>query len=198
MTAIHAKAAGHLDVYSTAGNDSRRPLGRNEPKGAIMKFIPYLIVLALVACADAPMVQISPDTYLIARSDKGGIFGNAAAMKVEVIREASEFAASQGKIAIPISTNETPVYPGHLATIEYQFKLVDPDSPEAKSTALETQPDKIVERRNEYGGDVTVRHETDDKPDLYTELMKLDDLHRNGILTDDEFEEQKKKILERN
>ena len=58
-------------------------------EGANLRFIPYLIVLALVACADAPMVQVSPDTYLIARSDKAGIFGNAAAMKAKVIQEDS-------------------------------------------------------------------------------------------------------------
>jgi hypothetical protein len=33
--------------------------------------------------------------------------------------------------------------------------------------------------------------------DLYTELMKLDDLRKRGILTDEEFEAQKAKLLAR-
>jgi len=34
------------------------------------------------------------------------------------------------------------------------------------------------------------------KQDMYSELMKLDELRKKGILTDDEFEEQKKRVLE--
>ena len=163
-----------------------------------MRFLTFAVLIALAACANSPVVEISPDTYIISRSDKGGIFGDAAAMKMDVIQEANAFATSRGKVAIPISAKEVPVGFGRLATIEYQFRLVDPDSPEAKSTALTKQPDEIIERRNEYGGSVTIRHEDDDKPDLYSELMKLEDLRQRGILTDEEFEAQKKKLLEAN
>jgi len=34
------------------------------------------------------------------------------------------------------------------------------------------------------------------KQDVYSELLKLDELRKKGILTDDEFEEQKKRLLE--
>ena len=43
---------------------------------------------------------------------------------------------------------------------------------------------------------VTVGPDENDRPDLYSELMKLDDLRNKGILTDEEFEAQKKKLLE--
>ena len=33
-------------------------------------------------------------------------------------------------------------------------------------------------------------------PDVYTELLKLDDLRKRGIITEAEFEVQKKKLLE--
>lgn len=33
--------------------------------------------------------------------------------------------------------------------------------------------------------------------DLYTELTKLDELRKKGLLTEDEYNEQKKRILER-
>ena len=41
-------------------------------------------------------------------------------------------------------------------------------------------------------------HTTDETPkkmDVYTELLKLDDLHKRGILTDTEFDAQKRKLL---
>ena len=67
------------------------------------------LVVALSACAANPgIVEMSPGTYMLSREDKGGIFGNASAMKSGVIKEANAFAASKGKVAIPISTHETP------------------------------------------------------------------------------------------
>ena len=36
----------------------------------------------------------------------------------------------------------------------------------------------------------------DNQQDVYSELMKLDDLRQKGILTDEEFAAQKKKLLE--
>ena len=34
--------------------------------------------------------------------------------------------------------------------------------------------------------------------DVYSELLKLDDLRKRGVLTDAEFEQQKRKLLEAN
>lgn len=163
-----------------------------------MRIAIILLTLILGACADAPMVQLSPDTYLIARSDKAGIFGNAAAMKVKVIQEANAFAASQGKVAIPISTQETPVYPGHLATVEYQFKLVDPGSPEAVSTSLEPRADIVIESDERSQEDIRITDESSPSKDVYTEIMKLDDLRQRGLITDEEFEAEKRELLEKN
>ena len=144
---------------------------------------------------DPEIVELSPDTYMITRDSKAGMFASMAKLKTRVIQQANAFAKSQGKIVVPISERTERPNPG-FPTYEYQFRLVDPDSPDAKSTALESSPDHIQETRNEYSGGVTIRHEDDDKPDLYTELMKLDDLRQKGILTDEEFEAQKKKLLE--
>jgi hypothetical protein len=43
-----------------------------------------------------------------------------------------------------------------------------------------------------------VRSESTPKADLYKELLKLDDLRQRGILTEAEFQAEKKKLLERN
>lgn len=152
----------------------------------------------LVSCASNPTpVQLSPGTYLISREDKGGIFGNPSALKASVISDANAFATSKGMVAIPISTHETPAYPLHFASFDYQFKLVPPDSPEAKATALVPTANVRVEERSK----TTVEMPTDAKgrtPDTYNELIKLDDLHKRGIITDEEFSEQKKKLLQGN
>src|SRR5437870_591284 len=101
-----------------------------------MRFATFVVVLALAGCANPGVVLVSQDVYLLSRTDKGGIFGNASAMKASVIDDANAFARQQGKVAIAVSTHETPLIPGRaFATIDYQFRLVDPNGLEAKGPA---------------------------------------------------------------
>ncbi len=155
-----------------------------------------LTALILAGCASNPgVVQLSPDTYLITKTDKGGIFGNASAMKANVINEANSFAQSKGKIAIPISTHESPMGVGHFASFDYQFRLVDPNSPDARPTSLVPRPDVVVQKDEKATVNVENKDVTSKQPDVYTQLLKLDDLRKKGVITDAEFETQKAKIL---
>lgn len=149
-------------------------------------FLLGAISLAFVVsgCANRGIVKLSTDTYMLARSDRGGIFGNASAMKADVIREANEFAESQGKIVIPISLEESPLWPGKLASVEYQFRVVDKSDPDAQRT------NHILQ-----SNDAKTKEQTNRQKDIHAELIKLDDLRKKGIINDAEFEMQKKKIL---
>jgi hypothetical protein len=149
----------------------------------------------LAACANPTVVQLSPDTYLISKTDKAGIFGNASAMKAKAINEANSFAQSKGKIAIPISTQDSAMAIGHFASFDYQFRLVDPNSPDAKSTPLIQRPDVVVQKNERANVTVENKDVAPKQPDVYTELIKLDDLRKRGIISDSEFESQKAKIL---
>ena len=164
-----------------------------------MRLALVLFTLLAFGCAASGPVQLSPDTYIIARTDKNGIFGDAARMKVAVIREANEFAQSIGKVAIPISSNETPMRTGRFAAIEYQFRVVDPNDPEHQRTSLTKAPDKIIETRQSVNVrvDDAARTEAETKS-LHSRLVDLEDLRKRGILTDQEFEVENKKILETN
>lgn len=154
-------------------------------------------MLALGGCANPGIVKLSPDTYMLARTDRAGIFGNTAAMKADVIREANEFAAKQGKVAIPLSSNEIPVAVGRFASFEYQFRVVDKDDPEVRRVNLVPRADVVIEKSEQTSVDVNIGEE-DRSGDLYTDLIKLEDLRSRGILTDDEFAEQKRKLLNGN
>lgn len=148
----------------------------------------------VTACANPGIVKLSPDTYMLSRTDKGGIFGNASAMKADVIREANEFAAKQHKVAIPLSLNESPMIVGHsFASVEYQFRVVDESDPEAGRVNLVPRPNVVIEKTERTTVDVKTKD--DRQTDVYTELIKLDDLRKRGILSDAEFETQKKKLL---
>lgn len=156
-----------------------------------------VVFLSLIAsCASNPgIINISPDTYMITRIDKAGIFGNAAAMKANVFQEANAFAASQGKVSIPISINETPVAPGRFASIEYQFRVVAKDDPEYARISLAPRPDHVTESKNTIDLNINQKENESGKTDFYAELMKLDDLRKRGILTEKEFQSAKERLL---
>ena len=94
-----------------------------------------------------------------------------------------------------VSSQERPAGgPGQWFTVEYQFRVVPKDDPSANNVALLPRPDLVVESSSNTSAQVHTVEEK--KPDLYTELIKLDDLHKRGLLTDQEFEVQKKRLLE--
>jgi uncharacterized protein YcfL len=151
--------------------------------------------LLLSSCGSNPgIVQLSPDTYFISRTDKAGLFGNASKMKTEVIQEANEFAAKQGKVAIPVSTQDNPMTMGQYASFDYEFRVVDKNDPEAKRTAMTPRANLVIQNTEKITADVNTNEVK--SPDLYTELVKLDELRQKGIITDDEFAVQKKRLLE--
>jgi len=130
------------------------------------------LVLLVLSCSlvFADVVQVSDNTYVIRRTDKGGIFGNTAKMRDKVLLEAQNYARARGKIAETVTLSETGKGFMRFAAIEYTFRLVDAESGENKEESV----------------------------DLYTELKKLAELRDEGILTDAEFEAEKKKLLDAN
>lgn len=155
------------------------------------------------------IVQVSSDSYMIFKEDHKGIFGSLAKLKIGIIKQANEFAVSKGKVLIPVSCKEKPLGngPAQWASFEYQFRLVSKDDPEAKRATLGSCPDVVVQANQSLKAEVTTREEKAEpeakkesapavQKDLYTELIKLDDLRKRGLLTEEEFQAEKRKLLE--
>lgn len=160
-----------------------------------IKILAPLLALFLSGCVSHGVIKISPDTYMVSKTG-AGIFSDMASLKADVFRQANDFATSQGKIAIPLAVNERPFIPAvRNPSIELQFRVVDANDPEAKRTSLVLRPDLVIEKIEKISADV--RTKEDKAPDLYTELTKLDDLRKKGIITDEEFAAQKKRLLEK-
>ena len=160
------------------------------------------IILLLVGCSNPDPIPMGPNVYLISSSDAGGPWADPSSLKAKVMTRANRFAESKGKVAIPLSTNERPGGFGRIGNCEYQFKLVDPNSPEAQqgNHLVPTAPVQKIETKIVRNDDVKVetKDTTEKKKDVYVELMKLDDLRKKGIITDAEFAAQKKRLLEAN
>ena len=163
-------------------------------------FLSFLFVFLLSGCFASNMVQLSPDTHMVRVEDRGGIFAfNRGNLKPEAIRRANDFAASQGKVAIPIAMDSHPVgVLGDWAAVEYQFRVVSKDDPEAQRTSLTPRADVVVESTSKISADITTKEQSEKTKDVYTELIKLDDLKKKGIISELEFETQKKKLLNEN
>lgn len=174
---------------------------------SIIKATTLVSALAIAGCANPPIIPISNDTYMLSKEDHAGIFGSMAKLKADVITEANQFAESKGKIAVPISVREKPVgnSPGDWATFEYQFKLVDKDSRERGDSTINTnrkvmpvRPNVSVQSSENISADINVKSQDHVKPDMYSELVKLDDLRKRGIISEAEFQTQKAKLLSNN
>ncbi len=159
--------------------------------------LPFLAVALLAGCSNPGIVQVSPDTYLLAREAHGGIFASSTALKAGVIQDANAFAESQGKVAIPISAKEKPMGngPAQWASFEYQFRVVEKDDPAVRRTQLVHNPNVVIQKADP--DDVSPRQvDKSGTKDLYSELLKLEDLKKRGLLNDAEFDTQKKKLLQ--
>ncbi len=155
-----------------------------------------LSILLLVGCSNPGIVQISPDTYMPYREDHAGIFGSGSALKAGVIRDANQFAKKKGKVVIPISSQYKPVgyRPADWASFEYQFRVVSKDDPEYRRTSLIQRPDLVTDEHI----DIDIQNENQEPKSGYSKLIQLDDLRKKGIITEDEFEAEKKEILSEN
>lgn len=159
---------------------------------SVSPFAYILLAALLVGCSNPGVIKLSQNTYMISKQDHAGIFGNPASFKADIIQEAHDFAEKQGKVAVPLSSKETPAAPGRFLQFEYQFRLVDADSPDANSDKfLKPRADILIEHKF---GSTTLPKSTPGK-DVYTQLLKLDDLRSRGILTDAEFTRAKEKLL---
>jgi hypothetical protein len=155
---------------------------------------PLVLVGTLTGCATAEIVPIGTDSYMIAQTSAGGVFKAMASLKSDVMQRANAFAESKGKVAIPIAAKESPAYPGHMPSFEYQFRLVNKDDPRATGGGLVPRANVVVENHIQTQPAANPNPPSARK-DIYVELTKLDDLRKKGILTDVEFEAQKRRLL---
>ncbi|MDA3789813.1 MAG: hypothetical protein PF503_15115 [Desulfobacula sp.] len=111
-----------------------------------MKRIILILVSALIAaCAHSGVVQIGPDTYMIANSEWG--FTSGGVQKAKVMREASDYCKSIGKQMLTISTSQNDVAWGKTPAAEVQFRCLSYGDPELQRPTLQKLPDTVIEIR---------------------------------------------------
>jgi hypothetical protein len=157
----------------------------------------------MVGCAtNQPVQQIGPGEYTLYRVDHAGIFGNATALRNSVLRDASAFAADQGKIAVPVSAKSHPMgILGDFASFQYTFRLADKSDKAAAAIHLIPRTDVVVDGSGKVlsGSDnsdaAAPSASTDRVGRMASDLTTLEKLKEKGIINQAEFDAEKKRIL---
>ncbi|WP_337054024.1 SHOCT domain-containing protein [Pseudoxanthomonas sp. USHLN014] len=151
-----------------------------------------LLAIAPEVTAGKPQITpISRDTYMAVVENHAGIFGSESTTKRKALEAANAFAQSKGMEIQPVAMEYRGAGgPGQWPAAEYQFRLVPPGA--GSPVGLKRRADVEVSAQ---GSAPAPQPSAAEKPDLYTELMKLDDLRKRGILSDAEFEQQKAILL---
>jgi hypothetical protein len=144
-----------------------------------------MVCIALTGCAtSAPSpVSIGNNTYVVTRTAKSGFTLDTDELKAEAMQDATKFCAAQGKqLKIVTLTEIKPkYYTQDFASVKIVFKALDAGDPELRSEPV-----------------LTERSGTSLSTDaVYDALNKLDDLRKRGILTEEEFQVEKQKVLSR-
>ena len=142
------------------------------------------VALLLGACAplaNADVVELSPDLYLVIR--ERGKREDAVPFKIAVLEEANRFAASMGKVAAPVGTRSTWIG-SYLKEYEYQFRLM------SRAQALAAKPtlaDVVVAVDDSH---TCTQPANSPIAALLPELSKLEPLRALNLLGASEQEEE--------
>ena len=157
-----------------------------------MKRLYLLSLLIIVGCASSSgVVPIGKDLYMVSGRGKspGGYSGGE--VKAAAIREANQYCNASGKKLQVVNSTQQDMRFGVEATAELQFMCLDSDDSDYSRTTIKREADRILEVRK----DIKTIDNTPPSKDVYDQLLKLDELRKRGVISDAEFEDQKKKIL---
>jgi hypothetical protein len=149
------------------------------------------------------------NTYSITVEASNAFHRDLDKLKEEATDLASKYCADQGKQMKLVSlTGKVPMFAMGYAKAKIVFKALGPGDPElAMPVAADgsvaapapavyaSAPAAYAAAPAAYAAPAPLPHLSTDE--LYAELVKLDDLRKKGILTDDEFQAEKKKLLSR-
>jgi hypothetical protein len=160
-----------------------------------------LLCLASSAFASTPAptpVSLGNNTYSITCEAPNAFHRDLDKLKSDATDLANQFCAEQGKQMKLLSlTGKVPMFATGYAHAKIVFKALNAGDPEL---AMAVSPEgtlivPVVPMVAAPAVQAAPPRLTTDE--LYNELVKLDDLRKKGILSDDEFQAEKKKLLSR-
>jgi len=123
-------------------------------------------------------------------------FSGSGTLKAEAFQEANQYCTNLGKSLQVVNTHEAspPYILANFPKAEIQFMCLDAKDAELNRPKLRKEADSVIEIKK----DIHIKDESIKSNDVYGDLIKLDDLRKKGIITEAEFDVQKKKLLSGN
>ena len=146
-------------------------------------------IALLAGCASNSGVRpIGQDTFMVSRQAATG-FSGSGTLKAEAFKEASDYCTKFGKQMQVVNTQEAqpPYILGNFPKAEVQFMCLSSSDSEFKRPKL-LPTARVLEVKQ--GGEITPA-----TSDSYSKLKKLKELLDSGVITQDEFTSEKKKVL---
>lgn len=135
--------------------------------------------------------ELGGDTYAFTRRANSVFFRNVDRLKQEAQADAAAFCAQHRKQLKVLAVDvKKPVYGTGFCSVTLKTQLLEAGDPAL--LANEANQADIIRPAPVMGAP---SGSTTDA--LYADLLKLDDLRKRGILTAEEFEAEKKKVLSR-
>ncbi|HEX3731144.1 MAG TPA: SHOCT domain-containing protein [Opitutaceae bacterium] len=156
-------------------------------------FVLGALGLTLAGCAGTSQTTASADgSFTLVRQAGTGFDRDSDVLKEQVRQDAEKFCAARGKqLKIVSLTAEKPLYLTGYVSAKIVFQALDAADPRLREPAAGPAPMAAP------GGATAVAPAATIPNDLYTQLLQLDDLRKRGILTEEEFQAEKKKVLAR-
>ncbi len=148
------------------------------------------------------IVSLGHDTYALTRWAETGFTRNTEKLKTQALEDAAAYCAKLHKeLKVVSATTARPLVPlTGFANAKVVFKALDANDPELHAPVVASEPGAVMPAATP-GAAMPAAAEAAAPKDatdaLYSDLMKLDDLRKRGILTEEEFQAQKKKLLEK-
>lgn len=166
--------------------------------------MPLLAWLALplgllaATCRADPNPEIVPlghDTYALTRWANNGFTRNTEKLKAQALEDSAAYCARLHRELKVVSTTEArPAVPlTGFASAKVVFKALEAGDPELHTPVLAPVPG-VVAPVSVPVENAAARTDTDV---LYKDLIQLDELRKRGLLTEEEFQAKRKKLVEK-
>ena len=151
-------------------------------------------MFVLSGCTTSNVIATGPDTYMVSASGAG--FASAG-VREAVYKKANDFCYSKGLVMVPISFKAKEGRLGrNPPSADLTFRALKPGDPDiGRPIIYDSNQNLNITKNIKISKDVS---NNNSESDLYSKLLKLDDLRKRGLLSDTEFGKEKQKLLQEN
>lgn len=139
------------------------------------------------------IIKMQDGIFLITKHGTTG-YSAKSRLRRKALDEANDFATQNEATVEVISIDEIPVKIGSVPRVELKFRLIN----KSEKNTNKNNENSIDVKSEKTEGQIVSKKPNHDEKDRIEKLEKIGKLYKDGILSKEEFESEKKKILSGN